>query len=190
MEDLALTISDVSGRVRPKLTKSIVLIGMMGSGKSHVGSLLAKALGLPHRDSDTLIEREERRKIADIFSTEGEAAFRVLERRMIERLLGEDLSVISTGGGCLIVPETLQAIAKNGISVWLNAPVDVLFERIKNSRNRPLMDAENPRQRLEDLLEERKNLYAQADLVVEDPLAGIEALVLKVLITLEGYLDR
>lgn len=188
MTELTQQITDIAGRVQPKLHKPVVLVGMMGSGKSHVGSIVAKALGLPHRDSDNLIERAQGLKIAEIFAAEGELRFRALERETIEGLLQDGVSVISTGGGCLTIPETAQAIREGGISVWLRAPVEILYDRVKHSTNRPLIKGENPQARLAALLAEREPLYGRADIVVDDPLEGAEALALATLRLLEGYL--
>lgn len=189
MMDLPRKTAESAQLVRPMLTKPVVLVGMMGSGKSHAGALLAKALGVPHKDSDTLIEQEAGRKIADIFSGEGEGAFRLLERNTIVRLLAQGVSVISTGGGCLTVPETAHAIHKGGLSVWLRAAPDVLYERVKHAKHRPLINRENPRELIEALLAEREPLYARADLVVDDPLEGVEVLVLAILTALERYVQ-
>ncbi len=188
MTDLGPKITDIARRVEPRLGKPLVLVGMMGSGKSHVGAIIAKALGLAHRDSDHLIERVEGRKIADIFTANGEAYFRAAERDMIKCLLAEGVSVISTGGGCLTVPETALAIREGGISVWLRAPVEVLYDRVKHATHRPLIHGENPRERLAALLVEREPLYRGADIVVDDPLEGPEVLALSTLRLLEGYL--
>lgn len=188
MTELTQQITDIARRVEPKLHKPVVLVGMMGSGKSHVGSIIAKAMGLAHRDSDSLIERSQGLTIAEIFAAEGEARFREIERDTIEGLLQEGISVISTGGGCLTIPETAQAIRESGISVWLRAPVEVLYDRVKHSSHRPLIRGENPQGRLADLLAEREPLYGRADIVVDDPLEGAEALALATLRLLEGYL--
>ncbi|MCB1682024.1 MAG: shikimate kinase [Alphaproteobacteria bacterium] len=190
MSDLSPTTADFTGHISHRLSKPLVLVGMMGSGKSHAGSLLASALSLEHYDSDKLIEKDRGRTISDIFSQDGEAAFRALERQKILHLLSSGPCVISTGGGCVTVPDILSAIRAQAVSVWLRADIDVLYERLKRSKNRPLMDCEDPKERLKTLMAQREALYAQADLIVDDPQAGIDGLVYAVLKALDGYLDR
>ncbi len=162
--------------IQGKLTKPIVLVGMMGSGKSHAGRLLAKAFDLPFYDSDQLIEQQQQRTIPEIFEAFGEKYFRLLEMEKISSLLDQGTGVISTGGGCLTTPAILTDIKARGLSLWIKADVDALYERLKNASNRPLLDCEDPKQKLHDLFEKRKDLYSQADLVVEDPLEGVEML--------------
>lgn len=181
--------SVLAASVRFKLQKPLVLVGMMGSGKSHAGSVLSSLLGLPHYDSDKLIEQKEGRTIAEIFAQSGEAVFRALERATILDLLGQGPCVLSTGGGCVTVTQTLAAIQDKGVSVWLKADVDTLYERLKKSKNRPLLDCEDPKERLNNLLAQREGLYAHADITVESSPGGIENLVFIILKALDEYLD-
>lgn len=138
--------------LRSRLNKPVVLVGMMGSGKSHAGAILSSLLGLPHYDSDKIIEKKEGRTISDIFAQSGEAVFRALEHATINELLDRGPCVLSTGGGCVTIPQTLSAIQNKGISIWLKADVDTLYERLKKSKNRPLLDCEDPKERLNNLL--------------------------------------
>ena len=162
--------------IKEKLTKPIVLVGMMGCGKSHAGRLLSNALDLPFYDSDQLIEKQQGRSIPEIFDVHGERFFRLLEMEKISSLLDLGTGVISTGGGCLTIPAILSDIKARGLSLWIKTDIDTLYERLKTSDNRPLLDCDDPRQKLYDLFEERKDLYSQADIIVEDPLQGVEML--------------
>ncbi len=175
--------------VRSRLKKPLVLLGMMGSGKSHAGAILSSQLDLPHYDSDKLIEKQEGRTISDIFAQSGEAVFRALEHATIVDLLDRGPCVLSTGGGCVTVPQTLSAIHDKGISVWLKADVETLYERLKKSKSRPLLDCEDPKERLNNLLAEREGLYARADITVEETEGGIDELVNAVLQSLAEYID-
>lgn len=181
--------SVLADSVRLRLNKPVVLVGMMGSGKSHAGSILSSLLGLAHHDSDKLIEKNEGRTISDIFEQNGEAVFRSLEHAAIVELLDRGPCVLSTGGGCVTIPQTLAAIHDKGISVWLKADVDTLYDRLKKSRNRPLLDCEDPKERLSNLLAQREGLYASADIAVDSPQGGVESLVFNILKALDEYLD-
>ncbi|MBK9584682.1 MAG: shikimate kinase [Alphaproteobacteria bacterium] len=175
--------------LRSRLRKPLVLLGMMGSGKSHAGAILSALLDLPHYDSDKLIEAKEGRTISDIFAETGEAVFRALEHATIVDLLDRGPCVLSTGGGCVTVPQTLSAIHDKGISVWLKADVETLYERLKKSKNRPLLDCEDPKDRLTNLLAQREGLYARADITVEKTEGGIDELVAAILQSLAEYID-
>lgn len=152
--------------VRERLDKPLVLIGMMGSGKSHIGKLLGEALDLPFVDSDTEIERQAGLPIAKIFSRDGEPAFRKMERKIVQDLLGNGLQVIATGGGAVMNPETAQAIWEGGLSVWIHADPVILAERAGNPQDRPLLACGNPVEILETLLKERNPVYEKADITV------------------------
>lgn len=147
--------------------KSIVLVGLMGAGKSSVGTRLAKRLGLPFQDADAEIVKAAGCSIEDIFTVYGEFAFRDGERRVIARLLGEEPQVLATGGGAFIDLMTRQAIKERAISVWLRANIDVLVERTGRRDDRPLLKKGDPRQILENLMAERYPVYAEADIIVD-----------------------
>lgn len=157
--------------------KSIVLIGMMGSGKSSVGKRLAASLNLPFVDADTQIEKAANMTIAEIFETQGEAVFRSGEARVITRLLGEGPQILATGGGAWMNEFTRNQVSQNGVSVWLDARLDVLMERVGRRSNRPLLKTQNPRQVMSDLLETRNPFYAQSDIKITSRAVPHEVIV-------------
>jgi shikimate kinase len=146
--------------------RTIVLVGLMGAGKSTVGRRLAKRLGLPFVDSDEEIEKAADRKISDIFERFGEASFRDGERRILRRLVEGSPKVIATGGGAFVDPETRALILENCIAVWLKAEPETLAERVSRRNNRPLLRGKNPLETLRDLGERRNPAYAEAHLHV------------------------
>jgi shikimate kinase len=147
--------------------RSVVLVGMMGAGKSSIGRRLAVRLGIAFADADSEIETAHRMTIADIFSTYGEAYFRSGETRVIARLLEGGPQVLATGGGAFMNADTRGAIGANGISVWLKAEFEVLMRRIKRRQDRPLLKTEDPGETLRTLMTERYPVYAQADLTIQ-----------------------
>ena len=146
--------------------RSIVLVGMMGAGKSSIGRRLGRRLGLPFIDADSEIERVTRMTIPEIFDAWGEPAFRDGERRVIIRLLGDGPQVLATGGGAFMDGETRAAIRANGLSVWLRADADVLMRRVRRRADRPLLRTADPEGTLRRLVAEREPVYALADLAV------------------------
>lgn len=146
--------------------RPLVLVGMMGAGKTTVGRRLASRLGRQFLDSDEEIEKAAQMTIPDIFEKRGEAEFRAGETRVIARVLKQQGVVLATGGGAFVNPETRALIRQGAVSVWLKADLDVLFERVSRRSNRPLLKTANPRATLEKLIEERYPLYAEADVTV------------------------
>ena len=146
--------------------RNLVLIGLMGAGKSAIGRLTAQALGIPFIDSDHEIERVSRMSITDLFAAYGETEFRALEARVIKRLLKSGPRVISTGGGAFINETSRRYIKRGGLTLWLKADLDVLWERVNKRDSRPLLKTENPKQTLENLMNARYPIYAEADLTV------------------------
>lgn len=146
---------------------SIVLVGLMGAGKTAIGRRLAARFGLPFFDADEEIERAASMTIAEIFARHGEAAFRAGEKRVIQRLLSQGQVVLATGGGAFMDPDTRAVIKAHGISVWLRAPVPVLVSRTKGRTHRPLLQAGNPAEILEKLAALRGPVYALADVIVD-----------------------
>jgi shikimate kinase len=146
--------------------RSIVLVGMMGAGKTSVGRRLGAALDLPFVDADAEIEQVSQMSIPEIFARHGEAYFRAGEARVIARLLGQGPKVLATGGGAFMNPETRQRIAEAGISVWLKAEFDVLMKRVRKRSNRPLLASPDPEATLRALIDARYPTYALADLTV------------------------
>ena len=164
--------------------RTIVLVGLMGAGKTKIGRRLALRLGLPFFDSDNEIEAAAGEKIEDIFRNHGETAFRDGERRVIARLLTQPIHVLATGGGAFMDPATRAAIARRGVSVWLRADLDVLFARVSRRTNRPLLQQPDPRAVLAQLIERRHPVYAEADLVVDSGEGPAEQTVTRVIAAL------
>ena len=150
-----------------RLKRTVVLVGMMGSGKTAVGSALARLLGVPFLDSDEEIVRAAQMPVAEIFERDGEAFFRARETEVIERLLSGPPAIVSTGGGAFVSATNRALIARLGVSVWLKVELDLLWARVRHKNTRPLLRTANPRQTLADLLAAREPAYAQAQLVVE-----------------------
>ncbi|HEY6257905.1 MAG TPA: shikimate kinase [Xanthobacteraceae bacterium] len=148
-------------------SRSVVLVGMMGAGKSSIGRRLAVRLAIPFADADAEIETAHRMSIAEIFSTYGEPYFRSGETRVIARLLESGPQVLATGGGAFMNADTRSAIGTHGISIWLKAEFDVLMRRIKRRQDRPLLKTEDPGETLRALMAERYPVYAQADLTIQ-----------------------
>lgn len=149
------------------LDRSVVLVGLMGAGKTAVGRRLAKRLSLPFADADHEIEQAAGCAIKDIFAVWGEPAFRDCERRVIQRLLGQTPMVLSTGGGAFIDPQTRALVLERSITVWLRANLEVLLSRTARRNTRPLLNEGDPRRILTELMAKRYPVYAQAHIVVD-----------------------
>ena len=167
--------------------RNLVLIGLMGAGKSAIGRLTAQALGIPFIDSDHEIERVSRMSITDLFTAYGETEFRALEARVIKRLLKSGPRVISTGGGAFINETSRRYIKRGGLTLWLKADLDVLWERVNKRDSRPLLKTENPKQTLENLMNARYPIYAEADLTVHSRDVRKDVMVDEVLAALVAY---
>lgn len=158
--------------------RPLVLVGMMGAGKTTVGRRVASRLKRQFLDSDEEIEKAAQMSIPEIFEQRGEPEFRAGETRVIARVLKESGVVLATGGGAFVNDETRALVKAEAVSVWLKAEVDILFERVSRRSNRPLLKTANPRQTLEKLVEERYPIYAEADVTVvsrdvpQDAVAG------------------
>ena len=150
-----------------RLRKTVVMVGMMGAGKTAVGTALARVLGVDFRDSDEEIVRAANRTIAEIFERDGEAFFRARETEVIARLLRGEPCVLSTGGGAFLSEANRKLIHDVGISVWLRADLDLLWQRVRHKTTRPLLRTPNPRETLRALYEARLPYYAEADLAVD-----------------------
>src|SRR5438270_10445142 len=166
--------------------RTIVLVGLMGAGKTKIGRRLAARLNLPFFDSDNEIEAAAGETIEEIFRNRGEAAFRDGERRVIARLLGRPLHVLATGGGAFMDPATRAAIARRGVSVWLRADLGVLLARVLRRGNRPLLQARDPRDVLAELIERRHPVYAEADLTLDSGDGAPEVTVTRTIAALAG----
>jgi shikimate kinase len=170
--------------------RSIVLVGMMGVGKSSIGRRLAARLAVPFVDADVEIEKAAGMSIADIFARHGEADFRSGEARVIARLLEGGPQVLATGGGAVINADTQTAIKTKGVSIWLNAEFDVLMRRInKRKSDRPMLQTADPAATLRQLLVERESYYAQADLTVQSREVPHDAIVSEIMRALAAFLD-
>src|SRR5205823_11367962 len=168
--------------------RSIVLIGMMGAGKSSIGRRLAARLGIPFVDADAEIEAAAGMNIEDIFVNYGEASFRSGETRVIARLLEAGPQVLATGGGAFINSETRGIIGRRGVSIWLKADFDVLFRRVKRRNDRPLLKTADPAETLRKLIAERDPIYAQADASVHSREVPHETIVEEILAALADRL--
>ncbi len=152
--------------MKPRLKKTVVMVGMMGAGKSAVGKELAALLGVPFLDSDAEIEKAANASIAEIFARDGEAFFRRKEAQVIARLLVGVPCVLSVGGGAFLSPETRRLVSEVGVSVWLKADLDTLWARVRRKDTRPLLRTANPYRTLAELMALREPAYAEADLIV------------------------
>ena len=168
--------------------RSVVLVGMMGAGKSSIGRRAALRLGLPFVDADTEIEKAAGMTITDIFATRGEAEFRAGEARVILRLLDGGPQVLATGGGAFTNADTRAAIGAKGVSIWLKAEFDVLMKRIRRRHDRPLLKTEDPGAMLRKLLEQRDPIYALADLTVQSREVMHDRIVDEIVSALAGHM--
>jgi shikimate kinase len=167
--------------------RSIVLVGMMGAGKSSVGRRLATRLGLTFVDADTEIEAAAGMSIADIFAAHGEAYFRSGEARVIARLLEGGPQVMATGGGSIMNPDTRALMCAKGVSIWLDADYEVLLRRVKRRTDRPMLKTADPAETLRRLLDERRPVYAQADLTIRSRDAPHDTIVSEAIIALAEH---
>lgn len=184
-EPVSATLAERAKRTLGK--RNLVFIGLMGAGKSAIGRLTAQALGVPFVDSDHEIERVSRMTVSDLFATYGEEEFRALEARVLKRLLRSGPRVVSTGGGAYINERSRRHIKKGGLTIWLNAELDVLWERVNKRDTRPLLKTENWKQTLENLMRARYPIYAEADLTVLSRDVKKEAMVEEVLAAIADH---
>ena len=169
MHDIALpehAIAHDTALIAALGARSIVLVGMMGSGKSSIGRRLAARLGIAFVDADSEIEQAAGMTIAEIFERHGEPYFRAGEARVIARLLDQGPQVLATGGGAFMNADTRAAIGRKGVSIWLKAELEVLMKRIKRRGDRPLLKTDDPAATLTALIEQRYPIYAEADVTV------------------------
>jgi shikimate kinase len=174
------------------IDRPLVLVGMMGVGKTTVGRKLASLLGMPFVDADEEIERAAQMSIPEIFATYGEAYFRSGERRVIARLVGKgrpgDRKVLATGGGAFVDPATRALILESAISIWLNSDIDTLLDRVGRKDNRPLLKQGNPREILTKLLDERRSAYEQAAIHITSVNQPHQMTVISILKALQAWL--
>ncbi|MDR6293988.1 shikimate kinase [Inquilinus ginsengisoli] len=170
------------------LPRTLVLVGLMGAGKTAVGKRVAARLGLGFTDADHAIEEAAGCSIPDIFERYGEPAFRDLERRVIARLMHEPVQVLSTGGGAFMDAQTRATVAERGLSLWLKAELEVLATRTAKRHNRPLLRQGDPKAVLAGLMERRHPIYALADLTVDSRDGPVEETVERVLAAIDARL--
>jgi shikimate kinase len=193
MADIATQKSTGNGQAPAIVSRlgdrSVVLVGMMGVGKSSIGRRLGARLGIPFVDADAEIERAAGMSIADIFARHGEAAFRSGEARVIARLLNGGPQVLATGGGAVMNPATRALIQERGVSIWLAAEFELLLRRIsKRKAERPMLQTADPAATLRELLATREPIYAQADLTVQSREVPHDAVVAEIVERLAAFL--
>lgn len=190
-QSITLVDSPLAERTRAVLKRrNLIFVGLMGAGKSAIGRLVANQLGLPFVDTDHEIERVSRMSISELFSTYGESEFRALEGRVIRRLLRSGPKVVSTGGGAFINDKTRKHIERGGISIWLKADLDVLWDRVNKRDHRPLLKTENPKQTLENLMNERYPIYQRANVTVVSRDVRKEVIAADVMEAVIAYLSQ
>jgi shikimate kinase len=168
--------------------RTIVMVGMMGAGKSSIGRRLANRLGLAFVDADTEIEQAANATISEIFDTHGEAYFRDGERRVIQRLLDGTAKVLATGGGAFVNAETRATIRSAGVSVWLMADRDLILQRVRRRSNRPLLKTADPEATMEKLIAERYPIYAEATIQVQSRDVAHEVVIDAIIEALDEHL--
>jgi shikimate kinase len=173
-----------------KLSKPLVLTGMMGSGKTSIGKRLSARLQMPFIDLDEEIEREQQAKIPDIFSKVGEAKFRQIEKQKLQSLLQRGPAVIATGGGAVLDDSTRALLNDCAIAVWLKVDVEVLAARVKGDENRPLLKGDDPKKVLQRILQQREPYYAQAAIVIPNNGTSIDAAVEEILSAVQNHQRR
>ena len=171
--------------------RGVVLVGMMGVGKTTVGRRLAARLKLPFLDADAEIERAAGKSVTEIFEDDGEAFFRDREEKVIARLLREQGPlVLATGGGAWMSPATRDVVAASAISVWLRADLDLLMKRVMRRPGRPLLQTGDPRAVMARLIEQRHPVYAKADITVDSRDVAHQVIVNDVIRALSAWLER
>lgn len=176
-----------------RLLKTVVMVGMMGAGKTAVGKVLAERLGVPFKDSDAAIVEASKMSIAEIFERDGEAFFRAREAEVLERLLRAAPCILSTGGGVFMAENNRKLVHNLGTSVWLDVPLPVLWSRVKGKDTRPLLRTADPEATLRELYDARLPLYAKAELHVKgDGRVSVADMAgrVQVALTQAGYLQE
>ncbi len=188
--DHANRAASVRDQVAALGRRSIVMVGLMGCGKSSVGRRLAARVGLPFIDADDEIERAAGKSIPDIFADYGEAHFRDREIRVIDRLLQAGPQVLATGGGAFMRQETRDAISAKGISLWLKTELPVLMARVRRREDRPLLQTPDPEATMKQLMDERYPVYALADITVHSRDRSHDEVVKDALAALGKFLSK
>lgn len=170
--------------------RCIVLVGMMGAGKTSVGRRLAQALQIPFLDADAEIEKAANLSIPEVFAQYGEAHFRERESRVVARLLLTGPAVLATGGGAYMSEETRQRCRERSVTIWLKAEASVLLDRVRKKGNRPLLDTPDPAAVMRRLLAEREPIYAEADVTITSRDSPHQALVSEIISAVDAYLTE
>ena len=177
-----------------ELNKTVALVGMMGSGKSAIGKVVSSILDVPFSDADAEIERAAKLSIPEIFERHGEQFFRDKEDQVIKRLLREEPCILATGGGAFINKKIRVSIKEYGVSVWLNADLEILWSRVKNKKSRPLLQTDNPKETLTNIYTDRFKTYSLADVIIESEnkssLEEMANLVIKSLLDRNDLIER
>lgn len=182
------TGTDIIQKARTRLgSRPIILIGLMGAGKSSIGKRLATRMDIPFSDADQEIERAAGKTIMDIFAEDGEQFFRNGECRVIARLLEGGTKVLATGGGAFMNAETRERVAAKGVSVWLKANLDLLMQRVSRRDNRPLLKNGDARAVMEKLIAERYPVYALADITIDSRDVAHEAIVDEIIAAVASF---
>ncbi len=168
--------------------KNIYLIGMMGSGKSVVAQILADELGCKMEDLDECIASGEKKSINDIFATNGEPYFREVEKNVLKKIASQKDCIVSTGGGIVLDEENMNLMRSTGVIIYLKAPTDILYARLKDKSDRPLLKGESPKDKLDRIYDHRAGLYAKADYAIDtvDKIPHDVAREIIQLLTIEG----
>jgi shikimate kinase len=177
------------GKLTDRLDRPIVLVGLMGAGKSTVGRRLAKRLNLPFIDTDTAIADAAGFSAGEVFERFGEEEFRDGERRVVARLIDGEVCVIATGGGAYVDPRTRELLNKRAITVWLDAPVEVLVDRTARRDTRPLLKNGDPKATLERLAQQRGPAYAEAHIRVTSGSGAHNDVVEAIILAIDAHLD-
>jgi shikimate kinase len=170
--------------------RCVVLVGMMGAGKTSIGKRLANLLHLPFLDADSEIEKAANLSIPEIFAKHGEPDFREGEKRVVARLLSSGPAVLATGGGAYMNEETRERCRAEGVTIWLKADVPVLLERVRKKGNRPLLDRPNPEEVMRELLREREPIYSLADIVISSREGPHQTVISDIIAALDKFLNE
>jgi shikimate kinase len=191
MSGIEQTMADGDGKHQGyRLNKTVVLVGMMGAGKTAVGRAVAARLGVPFLDSDAEIEAAANLSVPEIFQRDGEAFFRKRESEVIARLLKQERCILSTGGGAFLAESNREMISRDGVSLWLNADLPLLWQRVRHKESRPLLRTPNPYATLAEIYRARVPVYEKADISVTcQPSLSIEAMASRVIAALAEQPD-
>ncbi|EJF97170.1 shikimate kinase [Bartonella taylorii] len=185
-----ISMTQIKNQLLSTLDKrALVLVGLMGAGKSVIGKRVATILHLPFYDSDQEIEKAANMTITELFETYGEPEFRALEQRVILNLIKKKPLVLATGGGAYINQDIRKAIHQNGISIWLKVDLDILMKRVSRRPTRPLLQTENPKETMKKLMEQRYPIYAKANLTINSHKESHHTVAKNVIRSVQHYLS-